>query len=172
MHLFISRKIASRIFVAGVLAIMCMFAAVFPGISSAQSSDSSALAATIRAAIEKDPRSATLPAAQIDSMVQALTIKAQEQGLTVQDIAYMPNGVGIVIPTGSANTPVIVDPCTESSACSMGRYLASGVVRNPIYDILWVISFFMALILWHARKNFHLLESAAKKEVPAIGGRV
>lgn len=162
---------ARRIVLMCAIVILCIFIAMIPSLSSAQSSDTASLVTTIRAAIKNDPRSSALPAAQVDSMVQALAAKAQAQGLTAQDIAYLPNGIGVVVPAGDVAPPQFADPCAGSTACSVGRYLSSGVARNPLYVILWVISFFLAIILWHERKHFHLHDLSVKKEIPAIGGK-
>ncbi|HVM73613.1 MAG TPA: hypothetical protein VMU13_01905 [Candidatus Paceibacterota bacterium] len=128
-----------------------------PSLAVAQSNNSSlssALSATIRAAIMQDPRSATLSATQIDSMVAALSAKAQTQGLTVQDIAYQPGTRGITVPNTGVGAPT-VDTCAGSSWCEIGAYLGSGVVRNPFYAAFWVLSLMLMVIILHMRKNPH-----------------
>ncbi len=73
----------SALFIISALFAMPLFA-------HAQQGD---LQATIRAAISQDPRAASMSPEQIDSLVGALTQKAQNQGVTYQDIVWRPTPI-------------------------------------------------------------------------------
>ncbi len=62
--------------------------AFVPLVSYAQSPDD--LGAIIRAQLLSDPRTSVLSEAQLSAMVDLLTQKAEEQGLTVADITWQP----------------------------------------------------------------------------------
>jgi hypothetical protein len=57
------------------------------------------LQSTIRTAVMSDPRTASLPQAQIEAMIAALSQSAQREGLTPQDITWRPTGEVPVAPT-------------------------------------------------------------------------
>ena len=63
---------------------------VLPIFAHAQAGTNADLSAQIRAALASDPRTSSMNPAQIDAMVQALTQKAAQSGLTAQDIAWRP----------------------------------------------------------------------------------
>ena len=143
---------------------------LLPLLSYAQASNSAELNATIKAAILKDPRTAGLSAAQIQSMIQALSAKAQSQGVTAQDIAYRPGTPGIVVP--AVGQPASSDPCVASAWCAAGEYVGGGVARNIIYVAFWILAIILILVIWRMRKNPHLTSVASRPETPAIGGGV
>ncbi len=51
---------------------------------------SAGLSEAIRAEIMKDPRSASIPSAQVDAMVASLAQAASQQGVTASDITWQP----------------------------------------------------------------------------------
>jgi hypothetical protein len=61
-----------------------------PLLVHAQSAAQSDLSATIRAELLSDPRTQSLTSTQLDAMVNLLTQKAAEQGLTAKDIMWHP----------------------------------------------------------------------------------
>jgi hypothetical protein len=65
--------------VAAILALPFMVSAQSAGLSEA-----------IRAEILKDPRSASIPSAQVDAMVASLAQAASQQGVTESDITWRP----------------------------------------------------------------------------------
>jgi hypothetical protein len=71
------------ILTAAVLALPLMVAAQSSGLSQA-----------IRAEILKDPRSASIPSAQVDAMVASLAQAAAQQGVTESDITWRPVEAG------------------------------------------------------------------------------
>ncbi len=58
------------------------------------SAQSVGLSEAIRAEIMKDPRSASIPSAQVDAMVASLAQAAQAQGVTESDITWRPVEAG------------------------------------------------------------------------------
>ena len=154
--------------VGGVLAVVLLL----PVLIHAQTTSSSALDATIRAAIMQDPRSASLSAAQINAMVSALSAQAQTKGLTAQNIAYRPGTPGISVPGATTNTPTVSDPCSLSSSCAVGKFLGSGIGRNVTYAAFWILSLLLIAIVWHMRKNPHLMKIQKVHDTPAIGGGI
>jgi hypothetical protein len=78
---------ASATLVGIVAALALSFAIFTPLLTHAQSD----LNASIRAAIMTDPRASALTPAQIDVLVQALTVKAHALGVTAHDIAWRPS---------------------------------------------------------------------------------
>ena len=139
-----------------------------------QTSDPSALKATIRASIMQDPRAGGLTSAEIDAMVSALTSKAQTQGLTVQDLTYVPGGKGITVPgvTDAPKPVASADLCATSSWCMLGDTIGAGLIRNWIYAAFWILSLMLIVIVRHMLKNPHLIVTDEKREMPAIGGKV
>ncbi len=164
----IIRSTAKKYLVA--LAALVSISLFIPFLIHAQTTSPNTLAATIRAAIMKDPRSANLSPAQVDTIVNALSVKAQTQGLTAQNIAYRAGTVGISVPATVSNTPVTVDPCALSSWCTAGKAIGSGLVRNAIIAAFWILAFLLIIIVWHMRKHPHLNGSLDTPEPPAIGG--
>ncbi len=71
------------IVLAAVLALPLMVSAQTAGLSEA-----------IRAEILKDPRSASIPSAQVDAMVASLAQAAAQQGVTESDITWRPVEAG------------------------------------------------------------------------------
>lgn len=63
------------------------------------------LSATIRAAILSDPRASGLAPSQIDSLVSALSARAQAQGLTAHEIAWQPSAIA-VLQDAQSDTPL------------------------------------------------------------------
>jgi hypothetical protein len=142
--------------VARAAIVMAALLLLLPFASYAQSSVSSnltVLQATIRAAILKDPRSASMSQAQIDAMVSALASQAQSQGVTAQDIAYNP---GTPVPTITASYPP--EGCTDisSSLCTLGQALGFDTPDKEVPIGLWITSGLLIGIIWLMRRNPHL----------------
>ena len=120
----------------------------------AQASSASDLSAAIRAAVLKDPRAASLPPSELNAIVDALTVKAQSQGLTAQAIAYVPGSKNVVTPAapGSSGT------CTDISSplCTLGQALGFDNPDKRVPIGLWLTSALLIAIIWHMRKNPHL----------------
>jgi hypothetical protein len=85
-----------------------------PVLAHAQAAPDSQLRATIYAQITSDPRSQTMTQAQIYSMVNALTLQAEQQGLTASQITYRPQVAG------AQAYGLTLTPCTDVS-CSISR---------------------------------------------------
>jgi len=155
-----------------IVGIAIVASLMVPLLIHAQATSQSALDATIRAAIMQDPRSANLSAAQINSMVVALSAQAQTQGLTAQNIAYRPGTPGIVVPGTISDTPMASDPCSLSSSCAVGSFLGSGLANNATYAGFWILSLLLIIIVLQMRKDPHLSGAFDKPEAPAIGGGI
>lgn len=69
-----------------------------PLVAGAQSDG---LSQAIRAEILKDPRSSSIPVAQIDAMVASLAQAAQQQGVNEADITWRPVEVGSISSSGT-----------------------------------------------------------------------
>ncbi len=138
-----------------------------------QTSDLSALKATIRTSIMQDPRAGGLTSAEIDAMVSALTSKAQTQGLRVQDLTYVPGGKGITVPgvTDAPQPTAVTDPCAASAGCMLGERIGGGLIRSWVYVAFWVLSLMLIFIVRHMLKNIHLFAEPEKREILAIGGK-
>ena len=123
-------------------------AIVLTGVSMAhaQTSSENQLRATILAQIEADPRSQTMTQAQIYSLVNALTLQAQEQNLTAAQLTYRPGS-----PTASGST---LTSCDDLS-CSLGQ--AFGLDGSiPIIPIaLFVLAALFILIYGIMREMGH-----------------
>jgi hypothetical protein len=128
-----------------VVAVVMLCAAI-PLLARAQTASTDQLRATIKAEIMADPRSKDLTQAQIYSMVNALTIQAQEQGLTASQITYRPGS-----PTTSGSTLTACDDFT----CSLGN--AFGLNGSiPIIPIaLFVFAALFILIYGLMREMGH-----------------
>ena len=143
---------------------------IMPFFIHAQTALPSALDATIRAAIMQDPRSASLTLAQINAMVTALSTKAQTQGLTAQKIAYRPDGLyyraGLCTEHSNRHRPMHLDHS------DVGYTIGSGLVRNAVYAAFWILSLFLIVIVWHMRKNPHLIKTQEVHNTPVTGGGI
>ncbi len=78
--------LSNRFILAVVFAVLCCL----PIWSHAQTATSDQLRATIKAEISADPRSQTMTQAQINGLVDSLTVQAQKQGLTSSQLTYRP----------------------------------------------------------------------------------
>lgn len=85
MRQTLSTRGGLTLFVALALAL-----ALVPLAASAQTAAQDSLRATIRAAISADPRSQGMTQAQLDSLVNALSYKADRVGLTAEKITWRP----------------------------------------------------------------------------------
>ncbi len=72
---------------ASFVATILTLALALPFAAGAQSTG---LSQAIRAEILKDPRSSSIPAAQVDAMVASLAQAASQQGVTAADITWRP----------------------------------------------------------------------------------
>ncbi len=133
--------VAIRI-VLGAL-IFCM---LVPIITHAQTS-SADLRETIRLSLLQDPRTAELSSAELNAMVDILTLRASQEGITSEDILWRP-----------AEAPAAVEYCPEKSFfCNMS--LAFGFVGNDarIPAALAILSAILILIL-AAYREHHMRE--------------
>jgi hypothetical protein len=113
----------------------------------AQTTAEDQLRATIKTEIMADPRSQTMTPAQINSLVDALTIQAQEQGLTSSQLTYRP---GTQNPTGSST----LTPCSDIS-CSIGRAFGLDGSLPLIPIALFVVAALFILIYGIMREMGH-----------------
>ncbi|HEV3245029.1 MAG TPA: hypothetical protein VG102_01590 [Candidatus Paceibacterota bacterium] len=104
------RKIRLQWIILSALAISLAFSVAT--LAYAQTSSQNQLRATIYAEITADPRSQSLTQAQIYALVNALSNKAQEQGVTSDQLTYRPQ-----VPTEGASTFM---PCNGLS-CSISQ---------------------------------------------------
>jgi hypothetical protein len=116
MHSMYMTRAQSEL-VAVLIGLACAAAFVFPVFAHAQSTSENQLRATIYSQIMADPRAQTMSQAQIYSMVNALTLQAQAQGLTASAITYRPEVPGSEGPTSGTTFGTCSDiSCSLSSA--------------------------------------------------------
>lgn len=123
--------ITIRFRVTLILATLALCSSI-PFFVHAQTAETDQLRATIKAEIMADPRSQSMSQAQIYSMVNALTIQAQQQGLTSAQLTYRPEA------TGSGST---FSSCNDIS-CS----LASAFGLDGSFPIIPLALFVMAVL--------------------------
>jgi hypothetical protein len=114
------------------------------------SADSAQLRATIRSAILQDPRSASIPSAQLDVMVDALVTRAQGQGITSQSLAYVP---GAIPRQPLASNDAL--PCDGISPALCPLAYAMGY-NNPDKSVpigLWITSGILIWVISRMRKH-------------------
>ncbi len=70
--------------------LVLLIIAMMPFVAFAQEQES-ALHATVRAEVMKDPRAAAMPAAELEAMIDALAKGAEEQGMTSEDFQQRSN---------------------------------------------------------------------------------
>jgi hypothetical protein len=123
---------------------------VIPVLAHAQAAPDSQLRSTIYAQIMADPRSQTMTQTQIYSMVNALTLQAEQQGLTPSQITYRPQAPG----TGAQAYGSTLTPCSDVS-CSISR--AFGLDGSiPLIPIaLFVLAALFILIFGIMREMGH-----------------
>ena len=100
---------------------------------------------TIRAEIMKDPRSASIPAAQVEQMIDALTEEAQSKGITSEDILWAP------LPTNTAASQnnTAAEACTSFSCRIAGAFGG----KDSIYTIPILLLSLVALV--YIARFFH-----------------
>lgn len=121
---------------------------------STPTSGSADLSETIRAALLKDPRAASMPPAQLNAMVSLLAEQAQSQGMTAQDIAYRPNMSGYYL--GPVAPPA--SGCTDISSplCPLGQALGFDTPNKSVAVGLWATSGLLMATIWFMRRNPHI----------------
>jgi hypothetical protein len=134
-----------RLQISLIIAMLALCAAM-PFLVHAQTAENNQLRATITAEIMADPRSKDMTQAQIYSLVNALTLQAQEQGLTNSQLTYRP---GIQAGTGST-----LSSC-DGLSCSLAQ--AFGLDGSiPIIPIaLFVLAALFILIYGIMREMGH-----------------
>ncbi|MDB5238650.1 MAG: hypothetical protein JWM46_920 [Candidatus Kaiserbacteria bacterium] len=121
-----------------------------PVFARAQRTD---LQSTIRAAIAADPRTQGMSSAQVDAMVDALSQKAQSQGMTPNDITWRPvPDTNRSIPMSCGAFPTIL--CTLSY--SLG-FIGTG---STIPAWLFFASLLMIILILLLRRQ-HFLHARA-----------
>jgi hypothetical protein len=108
----ISRSLNAIALIGGAVLALFLFAS--PYMAHAQTAAQDNLRATIRAEITADPRSQSLSQAQINSMVDALAVQAQKQGVTADQLTYR-----ATVPTAQTSAPA-PSQCTGGFLCSVG----------------------------------------------------
>jgi len=133
---------------ASVVALSTGLLLLLPLALHAQTQSQDQLRATIAAEIASDPRSQTMTQAQTYALVNALTIQAENQGLTSSQLTYRP---GVAAPQSGATT---FESCTDIS-CALGH--AFGLDGSiPIIPIaLFVIAALFILIYGIMREMGH-----------------
>ena len=122
-----------------------------PFLIHAQATSSTELRAIIRAAILKDPRAAGLQSQEIDAMVEALTVRAQTQGVTPQDLTYVPGTVSPDwVPPESSTKAGCAD--TSSPLCALGYAMGFGNPDKRIPIGLWLTSGVLIFVIWRMQK--------------------
>lgn len=100
---------------AGAVFFFCSLLAallfVAPALANAQTVAQDQLRATIQQEIMADPRSKTMTQAQINGLVDQLTIQAEKQGITPTQLTYRPTA-----PTPSST----LTPC-DNFSCSLSE---------------------------------------------------
>lgn len=154
-------QISTRVTIVAIVAAACL---LLPLLIHAQTTSASDLSTTVRAALLKDPRAAALPPSELDAMVNALTAKAQAQGMTAQDIAYRP---GTIVPS----VPVSSGTCTDISSplCALGQALGFDSPDKRVPIGLWITSVLLIVVIWHMRKNPHLTGIHPTQQLPSSG---
>lgn len=110
------------------------------------------LHATIKAAIQADPRATDMTAAQIDAMTDALVVEAQAQGVTAHDILWRP-----VVPAPPAaaagasylNAVPFLNVCGNESSilCRLNNALGLDGTNLLIPLVLGIASALLLLVL-------------------------
>jgi hypothetical protein len=152
------KQIAGVALLLGLLIPVASFAQTQPDLQS-----------TIRAAIAADPRAQGMSQAQIDAMVGALSQKAQNQGLTPNDITWRP-----VSNTPAAQQVAISCGAFPTIFCTLSYSL--GFIGNDSTIPVWlfVASLLMITIIMLMRRQHHLnaLATAVTSQTPPQGGGV
>lgn len=146
----------SRYNTALIVTALMMVLGGSPVAAQTQTQTQDELHATIMAAVLSDPRTANLPPAQLQALVNALAAKAKTQGVTSQDIAWRPQVPTTIAPaqaqsTASTSTNSVCDPAFLS-LCDMSA--AFGFLGND-YSIP-VVLFITAGLLYIIVRRLHL----------------
>jgi hypothetical protein len=135
---------------AAMIGLACAVAFAFPIFAHAQSAAQNQLRATIYSQIMADPRSQTMSQAQIYSLVNALTLQAESQGLTAAAITYRPQVPGSGTPTSGST----FGTCTDISCSLSYAFGLDGSI--PIIPIaLFVAAALFILIFGIMREMGH-----------------
>ncbi|MDP3646397.1 MAG: hypothetical protein Q8R25_04900 [bacterium] len=136
----------------GVVASIIVFQV---SIVSAQTSQDD-LRAVIRAELSSDPRASTLPAKQLDEMINALASAAASQGISAQDISWRPQPISDFSASAAAATTESCD--YNSFLCTLTH--AFGFSGSDLTIPIWlgISSAILILVLWglieiHRRKH-------------------
>jgi hypothetical protein len=123
---------------------------VFPILAYAQSTAENQLRATIYSQIMADPRAQAMSQAQIYSLVNALTLQAEAQGLTASAITYRPEVPGSEAPASGAT----FGACSNISCSLSTAFGLDGSI--PIIPIaLFVVAGLFILIFGIMREMGH-----------------
>ncbi len=93
-------------YTARVLALLVAACIALPALSYAQSGD---LRSTIRAEVQKDPRSQEMSQAELDALVEVLAARAESDGVTADDITWRPTE------ERASESAVQVENCTSTA---------------------------------------------------------
>jgi hypothetical protein len=105
-----------------------------PLLAQAQTASQDQLRSTILSEITSDPRSQQMTQAQIYALVNALSVKAEQQGLTASALQYRPT----TGPSAPPNAGGAFQTCTDFS-CSLSQ--AFGLDGSlPIIPIAFVVA--------------------------------
>jgi hypothetical protein len=133
-----------------LIALSLAAALALPVFAHAQAAPDSQLRSTIYAQIMADPRTKTMTQAQIYSMVNALTLQAEQQGLTASQINYRPQ-----VPGSNAGAyGSTLTPCTDVS-CSVSRAFGLDGSLPLIPIALFVLAALFILIFGIMREMGH-----------------
>lgn len=137
-----------------IAVLMSLLFLITPFLIHAQTTDQSELRAVIRAAILKDSRSASLPPAQIETMVDALTARAQTQGVTPAAIAFRAGSVDdtVVLPSHTTTQQTVVCADISSPLCALGYAVGFNNPDKSVPIGLWITSGILTIVIWRMQK--------------------
>lgn len=137
-----------------------------PVAAKAQSSQDE-IHATIMAALLTDPRTATIPPAQLMALVNALSDQAQAQGITAQEIKWRPAVGETFVPASAMNEETCGGPFSALCPFSEAFGFAGRDPSTPA--VLFVTAGLLLLIIRRVIKHHRMMLDKQKAAVSPPG---